>query len=162
MIPSIIGIIGLISFQGALSFLLFAKSEKMLLTKIKERVGCIPIDDTAGLQKWCGLLGRYFSGEPVSFSERVSFLTGTDFQKKVWGALAEIPYGTVASYQSVANRLRLPQHARAVGMACGANPLPVIIPCHRVVQSNGSLGGYTGGIAIKKRLLAIEGWLRPL
>lgn len=82
---------------------------------------------------------------------------GTPFQRKVWGALRQIPYGQTRSYAWVAQRIGKPKAARAVGAACGANPIPVIIPCHRVVASDGSLGGYTAGLAWKKKLLRLEG-----
>ena len=82
--------------------------------------------------------------------------SGTDFQQKVWQALIRIPRGQTRSYAWVAQTMGKPKAARAVGAACGANPVPVIIPCHRVVASNGSLGGYSAGWTMKKRLLALE------
>ncbi len=80
----------------------------------------------------------------------------SEFSKKVYNVLKEIPYGKVVTYESVARKLGSPKAARAVGNACARNPLPIIIPCHRVVRKNGSLGGFTGGIHIKKFLLDIE------
>jgi methylated-DNA-[protein]-cysteine S-methyltransferase len=81
------------------------------------------------------------------------------FRKKVWGVLKTIPYGRVRSYGWVARKIGKPLAARAVGGACGANPLPLIVPCHRVVAGNGSLGGFSGGLPVKKRLLRLEGVL---
>lgn len=101
-------------------------------------------------------LDQYFQGRPTNFKCRLD-LHGTPFQKKVWKALLKIPFGKTASYQEVAEMIGQPRAARAVGTACGRNPIPVIIPCHRVISSGGGLGGYSGGIKIKKVLLRIEG-----
>ena len=79
------------------------------------------------------------------------------FRRKVWGVLRTIPYGRVRSYGWVARKLGTPLAARAVGGACGDNPIPLIVPCHRVVGGDGSLGGFSGGLATKKRLLRLEG-----
>ena len=108
------------------------------------------------------LLGRYFKGEPVSFSSPEVPLSpeGTPFQVKVWEALRRIPYGELLSYGDIANAVGSPGAARAVGSACGANPLPIIIPCHRVIAGSGAIGGYSalaGGVGVKRRLLNIEG-----
>ena len=82
--------------------------------------------------------------------------SGTKFQQKVWRALLKIPYGETRSYQWVASQIGNPKAVRAVGQAVGKNPLPVIIPCHRVIHSNGTLGGFSLGIKIKKLLLKME------
>ena len=82
--------------------------------------------------------------------------SGTPFQQRVWRALADIPYGTVCGYGDLARRIRNPGAARAVGQANGANPLPIIIPCHRVIAANGSIGGYSSSLRIKRQLLALE------
>lgn len=81
---------------------------------------------------------------------------GTEFQKKVWSALQKIPYGNLCSYKEIAIAIQNPKACRAVGSANGKNPLCIFIPCHRVICSSGSLGGYTGGIAYKKALLDLE------
>ncbi|HUO91535.1 MAG TPA: methylated-DNA--[protein]-cysteine S-methyltransferase [Rhizomicrobium sp.] len=81
---------------------------------------------------------------------------GTPFQRSVWGALLKIPYGTTTTYGAIANQLGLPNGARAVGYANGSNPIALIIPCHRVIGSNGSLTGYGGGLPLKRALLAFE------
>ena len=82
-------------------------------------------------------------------------LVGTDFQHRVWSALLDIPTGQTVTYGELAARIGKPKAARAVGTALGANPVPFFVPCHRVVAANG-LGGFTGGLDIKKRLLSIE------
>ena len=81
----------------------------------------------------------------------------TPFQVKVWQALRAIPYGRVRSYGWVARKIGKPRAARAVGAACGANPVPLLVPCHRVVAGDGSLGGFSGGLSNKRRLLKLEG-----
>ncbi len=84
-------------------------------------------------------------------------LIGTEFQKKVWLETMKIPYGETISYSQLAKKIRRENSQRAVGNALAANPLPIVIPCHRVIASNGSLGGYSGGIKIKEFLLRLEG-----
>ena len=84
---------------------------------------------------------------------------GTPFQQRVWREVAEIPYGRTRSYQQIAAAIGSPRAVRAVGAANGANPLPIIIPCHRVIGANGNLTGYGGGLALKRRLLEMEGSL---
>jgi O-6-methylguanine DNA methyltransferase len=85
-------------------------------------------------------------------------LSGTDFQRAVWTALCDIPAGCPVTYGMLAARIKRPRAVRAVGGACGANPVAVLIPCHRVIAGDGSLGGYSGGWDVKRRLLAWEGW----
>ncbi len=84
-------------------------------------------------------------------------LVGTDFQKKVWHALRKISFGQTKSYGKIARAIGRPKAVRAVGGACGANPIPVLIPCHRVLAANGKIGGFSGGLEWKRRLLAREG-----
>ncbi|EEO9658570.1 methylated-DNA--[protein]-cysteine S-methyltransferase [Listeria monocytogenes] len=101
-------------------------------------------------------LDDYFEGKREHFDLPV-LLKGTDFQQKVWQALSEIPYGVVVSYKDIAISARSPKAVQAVGQANRANPIPIIIPCHRCVKSNGELGGYNGADVDKKQyLLALE------
>jgi len=88
-------------------------------------------------------------------------LSGTPFQKSVWTALRRIPSGSTRSYGDVARAIGKPKATRAVAQACGANPIPVLIPCHRVIAKDGSIGGYTGGLHIKRALLGAEGLTFP-
>lgn len=101
-------------------------------------------------------LKEYFAGKRCSFSLPWA-VQGTPFQKQVWEALTRIPYGQTRTYSEVAKGLNRPKSQRAVGNAVGKNPLPLLIPCHRVVRSNGSIGGFSGGAAIKPKLLHLEG-----
>jgi O-6-methylguanine DNA methyltransferase len=101
-------------------------------------------------------LAEYFIGRRTSFDLELD-LRGTDFQIRVWRQLLKIPYGQVRSYGEVARALKQPKATRAVGQAAGHNPLPIIVPCHRVVGQGGSLVGFAGGITTKARLLRLEG-----
>ncbi len=103
-------------------------------------------------------LKEYFNGERKNFNIPLD-LRGTDFQKKVWKELLKIPYGETISYKILSERVHNPGAVRAVGSANGANPIPIIVPCHRVINSNGKLGGYSGGLNIKEKLLELEGSL---
>ncbi len=103
-----------------------------------------------------GLLD-YFNGCPVRFKVPLDLSIGTQFQRKVWHKVKEIPYGGLRSYKWVARSIGRAHASRAVGNAVGRNPVAPIVPCHRVICSDGSLGGYSSGIAIKKRLLDLEG-----
>jgi methylated-DNA-[protein]-cysteine S-methyltransferase len=100
-------------------------------------------------------LHAYFAGELERFELPLA-PRGTAFQRRVWDALAEIPYGTTTSYSELAARIRRPSACRAVGAANGRNPLPVIVPCHRVIGAAGGLTGYGGGLRRKRHLLALE------
>jgi methylated-DNA-[protein]-cysteine S-methyltransferase len=101
-------------------------------------------------------LTEYFAGQREKFTLDLA-PDGTAFQRSVWAALLDIPYGQVVTYGELAKRIGQPKAARAVGAANGANPIPVLIPCHRVIAAGGELGGYTGGLQIKQSLLEIEG-----
>jgi methylated-DNA-[protein]-cysteine S-methyltransferase len=101
-------------------------------------------------------LEAYFAGELHTFDLPLA-PSGTAFQRKVWQALQDIPYGQTESYGALAKRINSPKASRAVGMANGHNPISIIVPCHRVIGANGSLTGYGGGIERKRWLLAHEG-----
>jgi methylated-DNA-[protein]-cysteine S-methyltransferase len=111
---------------------------------------------THAMRKAVKLLQKYFSGKRVSFDLPLDTRSYTPFQQAVWHAAAEIPSGETRSYAWIAKKIRNPRAVRAVGRALGANPIPIIIPCHRVIGSAGTLGGYAGGLAMKKGLLALE------
>ncbi len=104
----------------------------------------------------------YLDGTRREFSFPVDWSAGTTFQRKVWRAITKIPYGKLRSYQWVAMRVGGKQYARAVGMALGANPVPIVVPCHRIVAHDGSLGGFSCGLPLKRRLLKLEGTLDQL
>ncbi len=100
-------------------------------------------------------LTEYFAGQRVDFDLPIE-MCGTSFQLQVWSALRRIPYGEVRSYADIARAIGRPKAVRAVGAANGANPIPIIVPCHRVIGSNGSLTGFGGGLEVKRRLLELE------
>ena len=103
-------------------------------------------------------LQRYFTGDIQALDGiEVDPLGGTAFQRRVWEALRSIPAGTTVSYRTLAERVRAPKAVRAVGAANGANPVPIVLPCHRVIGADGSLTGYGGGLATKRWLLRHEG-----
>ena len=101
-------------------------------------------------------LAEYFAGRRRTF-ELTLAPEGTAFQRATWRALTEIPYGTTLSYGELARRVGRPGASRAVGAANGANPLPIVVPCHRVIGADGSLTGFGGGLPAKRALLALEG-----
>ncbi|NIP38373.1 MAG: methylated-DNA--[protein]-cysteine S-methyltransferase [Candidatus Dadabacteria bacterium] len=101
-------------------------------------------------------LKSYFDGDLKKFSYRLNLETGKKFQTSVWKELLKIPFGKLVTYKDIANKIGRPNSSRAVGNAVGANPLPIVIPCHRVVSKTG-LGGYSCGINYKKKLLKHEG-----
>lgn len=101
-------------------------------------------------------LKEYFAGKRKKFTVPLS-PAGTEFQNKAWKALLEIPFGGTLSYFEQARKIRSPQACRAIGSANGKNPICILIPCHRVIAKSGKLGGYSGGLEIKKSLLKLEG-----
>jgi methylated-DNA-[protein]-cysteine S-methyltransferase len=112
--------------------------------------------DTRRCKDAAAQLREYFAGRRRDF-ELVLAPYGTDFQLRVWRALCEIPFGAVRNYGDIARAIGQPKASRAVGQANGRNPLPIVIPCHRVISGDGSIGGYSCGLDIKHRLLALEG-----
>lgn len=105
---------------------------------------------------------EYMSGARRQFSVPLDLTSGTSFQRRVWRAILKVPFGRVRSYQWVADKIGGKQYARAVGMALGANPVPIVVPCHRIVAHDGSLGGFSCGLPLKRRLLRLEGTLEQL
>jgi methylated-DNA-[protein]-cysteine S-methyltransferase len=108
------------------------------------------------LKKAIQQLQEYFAGKRQRFEVPLDLQSGTPFQRKVWQALRSLNYGTHTSYQDLANKVRHPKSARAVGNANNKNPLPLFIPCHRVLRANGDLGGFAPGVHFKKKLLKLE------
>lgn len=113
------------------------------------------IEDRAPFKEVIRQLDAYFEGKLKDFDLPL-VLDGTEFQLLVWNNLRKIPYGETVSYGQLARRIGSPDAARAVGLANGSNPIPIIIPCHRVIGSNGDLTGFGGGLPTKKKLLALE------
>lgn len=120
------------------------------------------IESDAALAATARQLDEYFAGKRREFTMNLD-LRGTDFQLRCWNALLAIPCGETCSYADLARKVGCPRGFRAVGMANHDNPIPIIVPCHRVITSDHRLGGYGGGLDVKERLLDIEGavWRRP-
>ena len=118
------------------------------------------VEDGMALKRSVANLENLSSGKASRFDEKLDLATGTPFQKKVWNTIAKIPWGETISYAELAKRVGKPSAFRAVANACGANPIPIIIPCHRVIASDGTIGGFSGGLKIKRKLLALEGVLK--
>lgn len=119
------------------------------------------VEDPAAFREVMGQLDEYFAGSRASFDLALA-PAGTPFQQRVWAELARIPAGTTVTYGELARRVGRPGAARAVGAAVGRNPVSIVVPCHRVVGSDGALTGYAGGIARKAFLLALEGAPAPV
>jgi methylated-DNA-[protein]-cysteine S-methyltransferase len=115
----------------------------------------IDVVETSIISECYVQLEQYFKGDREFFNVPIE-LSGTDFQKRVYNQLLNIPYGSTASYQEIAIMLDMPKGARAVGGANNKNPIPIIVPCHRVIGKNGSLTGFAGGLKIKEKLLELE------
>jgi methylated-DNA-[protein]-cysteine S-methyltransferase len=103
-----------------------------------------------------GQIAEYFAGTRRTFRVRLDRRAGTRFQRAVWTAMGRVPYGRTLSYGEIAGRIGKPGAARAVGQACGANPVPLVVPCHRVVAAGGGLGGFGSGLDVKRWLLDFE------
>jgi methylated-DNA-[protein]-cysteine S-methyltransferase len=119
----------------------------------------VQCEDT--LKTVCEQLQNYFNGERVDFDVPLD-LAGTPFQQKVWGALKEIQYGETRSYKQIAESIGAPKAVRAIGGANNQNPVPIIVPCHRVIGSNGAMVGYGGGLDKKELLLSLEGAIEKI
>ncbi len=147
-----IGELRLAATEAGLAAVLFPNQEDVSFPK---RDGSA--DARAHLDRAVNALTRYFEGRQRDFSELTLAAEGTAFQKSVWAALARIPYGETRSYAQIAREIGNPKGMRAVGLANGRNPIPIIVPCHRVIGANGSLTGFGGGLPTKKWLLEFEG-----
>ncbi|HEY4611559.1 MAG TPA: methylated-DNA--[protein]-cysteine S-methyltransferase [Bacteroidota bacterium] len=124
----------------------------------KESNGAKIVESAAKHKRIAEELKRYFDGKLERFRSKLD-PRGTEFQLQVWNELRKIPYGTVISYKQLALRVGKPDGSRAVGHANGTNPLPIVVPCHRVLGSGNNLVGYGGGIKMKEYLLRLEGAL---
>ncbi len=150
----LMGIAG--SPKGLIKVILSLPSESYFKCYLEKYYACDCVSDLSCFENVVKQLNLYFAGQLKSFSCDLDLSRGTAFQQKVWRQLPTIPYGKTQSYRTLAEAIGRPQAFRAVGNANGRNPLPLIIPCHRVIRENGELGGYTGGLFIKKFLLDLE------
>ena len=156
VLPSPIGPVELAAdLSGALAYLGFARPGKDRVPRVLDREAAGLSLDPAALDPVRRQLEQYFRGERRVFDLLLA-LRGTPFQLRVWAELQRIPYGATLSYGELARRLGNPGMSRAVGAANGANPVSIIVPCHRVIGGDGSLTGYGGGIEVKRALLELE------
>jgi O-6-methylguanine DNA methyltransferase len=157
------GWVGVGGSEAGLVLLTLPKSSrKATLSEIKE-LAADAVEDTFAFGDLPNRLQRYFNSEMVLFCDRLDMAGTTTFYRAVWNATLSIPYGETRTYAWVAQQIGKPRALRAVGKALARNPFPIIVPCHRVVASNGNLGGFRGGLELKKRLLELEaGRLRVL
>ena len=148
------------SFESPLGpLLLLSDGESLTGLFMNERgvpAGSVEDGDAAPFPLVRAQLAEYFAGQRQAFDLPIT-LRGTTFQRVVWAFLRDIPYGTTISYGELARRIGSPKACRAVGLANGQNPISIVVPCHRVIGSNGKLTGYGGGLPNKKTLLALEG-----
>lgn len=146
-----VGLLYLVASSKGLRGIYFQKRSVPMASRSRNRTSSEKVLDVVVNQ-----LKEYFQGKRKAFDLPLD-LEGTIFQKKVWHQLQRIPYGQTVSYGDVAKRIKNPKAVRAVGSANGKNPVCVIVPCHRVIASDGTIGGYSGGLHVKRKLLALEG-----
>ena len=151
MDTGLIGHVYLVASDKGLCGIYWSRQESEMIREI-------PASDKAGaiLARTIKQLTEYFAGKRKVFDVPLD-ISGTEFQRKVWRELSRIPYGSTCSYTEIASRIDQAKAVRAVGTANGRNPLSIIIPCHRVIAANGTLGGYAGGLPTKMKLLRLEG-----
>ena len=142
--------------RGLLRVALPCESPQQVLAALAESVGPRILLAPRSLDRAARELDRYFAGELQSFSIDLDLRLAWGFRRAALERLREVPYGQTISYSALAGACGRPRAARAVGSACARNPLPIVIPCHRVLRSDGSLGGYAGGLETKRALLSLE------
>jgi len=146
------------SFEGKICLLdyRYRKKRESIDRRIQQGLNAVYIEqDNPLLQETRKALDEYFSGKRKTFDLPV-LTVGTPFQTRVWEALQKIPYGRTATYAQLAKKIGKPEAVRAVANAVGANALAIIVPCHRIIGSDGTLTGYAGGLALKQRVLDLE------
>ena len=151
-----IGWVALGGYENRLRFITLPRSSlEDALTELDNRMGKAIQDDSA-FGDLPSRLQHYFAGEMVEFTDQLDYEGATAFEQAAWYAARSIPYGEVRSYAWVAERIGKPRAYRAVGGAMSRNRFPIIVPCHRVIASDGSLGGFGGGLRLKQRLIDME------
>ncbi|MHB8840208.1 MAG: methylated-DNA--[protein]-cysteine S-methyltransferase [Candidatus Aquicultor sp.] len=152
--------VGAAVFSGiGLAGIIFPQeSEHLLEEEIARRYDRLKYDETLGLEL-SSTIGRYFNGENVHFDYQLDYGQATEFERKIYDTLKSVSYGETLTYKELALRCGRPKAARAVGNAMAKNPVPIVVPCHRVLKSDGSIGGWSGKRGWKERLLALEGIL---
>jgi methylated-DNA-[protein]-cysteine S-methyltransferase len=154
--PSPLGPVGLVRRGAKLTRIVLKADPGSFPFEVERTYGSVGREDLDRFDDVRHQLEEYFDGKRLVFRLPLDFDQGTPFQRRVWHALLEIPYGQRVSYKDVAQTIGHPSATRAVGSANGANPLPIVVPCHRVVASGGTIGGYSGGLDVKTKLLELE------
>ncbi len=156
-IDSPIGPLGLYGTSQGLMAIVFPRHSRLSVEAWLDRVigRARIVDDEETLEGAVGQLEEYFAGRRREFDLELD-VRGTAFQQRVWEAVRAVPYGQTRSYRDIAVAVGQPAAVRAVGAANGANPLPLVIPCHRIIGSSGGLHGYGGGLDVKAKLLELE------
>lgn len=152
---SFLGRVFVASTERGVCLIDFLRSEKTFLKRLKDKFPGELIKDDQKNKDVLNQLRKYLKGYLKQFDCKLD-LKGTPFEKKVWLALKKIPYGQTRSYKEIAQAIGHPKAFRAVGNANGQNSIPLIIPCHRVIESNGGLGGFGHGVRVKRQLLDFE------
>jgi len=142
----------------------FGLSERQFVEALRRETHARPVRSAARAGAAARQMGEYLAGRRTAFDLPVDLSAMTDFQQQVLQAACRIPRGQVLTYSELARQIGRPKAARAVGQALGSNPVPIVVPCHRVLAADGSLRGYSGGggIATKERLLRLEGWQKAV
>lgn len=143
--------------RGLCELSLSCPNEKEFIVRLRKRFGIEPVKDDSFVRALLKQINDYLRGVKVAWNFDIDISDGTPFQRAVWQEARKIPYGQTVSYGELARRAGRQKAARAVGGAMGANPLLLIVPCHRVVGSDGSLTGFGCGLDVKKKLLRLEG-----
>lgn len=149
------------SSKGIQAIVLPKRSKRAVESELRAQSdGPVQQGESARLEAARRQLLDYLAGRRNIFDVPLDLSRGTSFQRQVWRTLQRVPYGKLRSYQWIAARVGGRHYARAVGNAVGANPLPIVVPCHRIVAHDATLGGFSGGLSMKRKLLSLEGTLR--
>jgi methylated-DNA-[protein]-cysteine S-methyltransferase len=160
IIDTALGYVGLVRFKAGLCRIVIRPSRKEVV-EIVTRDYPAAVESADAFGDLPQRIVRYLDGEPVTFNDKLDWSGVSSFRRDVWQATHTIPYGETRSYGWVAEKVGRSKAARAVGQALAANPIPIVVPCHRVIGSGGNLTGFTGGLEMKRRLLKMEGrWAR--
>ncbi|MBI1815303.1 MAG: methylated-DNA--[protein]-cysteine S-methyltransferase [Deltaproteobacteria bacterium] len=154
-----IGRVFVATIEGGLVRVSFRRSESAFASDLRQELGTEVMKSASKTKAVVHQIRDYFAGRRTAFDVQTDLSHVTPFQRRVLLATAQIPRGRVVSYGDIAKRIGRPRGSRAVGQALGHNPIPIVIPCHRIIATDGKLGGYTGGLTIKRKLLRLEGAL---
>jgi methylated-DNA-[protein]-cysteine S-methyltransferase len=156
-LPSPIGRVLVAATETGLVRVSFRRTEAAFAADLREQLGVEPVRSATRTADIVHQLRAYFAGERRAFDVRLDLRHVSPFQRRVLMAAASVPAGQVVSYGEIARRIGQPRGSRAVGQALGNNPIPIVIPCHRVIAAGGRIGGYGGGLPTKRKLLRLEG-----